>query len=257
MAGWNCADNETQVWDGKIAITGEPRDDKDLTTKGHLDSNAWLQSVDQTGLTGDKTGSFDITTTGVGTFGESSGIEFDDASAILGFSTNTNLMTFTPTDVSIDSDLIFTDSGSGLPFGEVWVMGNSTADTVATATNTQMTRFANEGESNLTTPSATTDDITILKAGMYLVTISVAFKGDASVEWDFTLYKNNGATSFDNVHCDRKLGAGGDVGSASMSGICDFAVNDTIELWMKHEAGVNKDITIEDCTLSIVQIGGT
>ena len=152
------------------------------------------------------------------------------------------------------NNLIF-DKG-GMCYGEIWVMGNATADTIATATLSQMTRFANNGESNNTTPDHTNDHITILKKGKYLVIISLAFKGDASVEWDFRLYTNNRATAFNNVHTDRKLGAGGDVGSASLSGICDFAVNDTVELWMKHEAGVNKDITVEDCTLSIVQIGG-
>ena len=134
-------------------------------------------------------------------------------------------------------------------------MDNATADTIATATSSQVTRFANNGESNNCTPDHTNDHITINRPGKYLVTISLAFKGDASVEWDFRLYKNNGATAFNNVHTDRKLGAGGDVGSCSLSGICDFAVDDTIELWMQHEAGVNKSITVEDCTMSIVQIG--
>jgi len=144
----------------------------------------------------------------------------------------------------------------GLPFGEIWVQGNATPDTIATATLAQVTRFANNGESNNTTPDHSQDHITIIKKGKYLVTISLAFKGDASVEWDFRLGINNGSGFCLNVHTDRKLGAGGDVGSASLSGICDFAVGDTIELWMKHEAGVNKSITVEDCTMSLVQIGG-
>ena len=76
-----------------------------------------------------------------------------------------------------------------------------------------------------------------------------------SVDWTFKIYINNGDTGFDNVHCNRKLGAGGDIGSASLSGICDFSASDTVELWMIHSAGVNKDITIQDCTLSVIKLG--
>ena len=107
------------------------------------------------------------------------------------------------------------------------------------------------------TPDHTNDHITVTKAGMYLCTISTSFSGDPSIEWEFGLYKNNGATLFANVHCKRKLGGGGDVGSISLSGIVDLAVNDTIELWMQHAAGSDKAITIVDCTMSLTQIGGT
>jgi len=140
-------------------------------------------------------------------------------------------------------------------FGEIWVMANATADTIATATNAQVTRFANNGESLNSTPDHTNDHIIVGLTGRYKVTVSISFKGDASVEWDFRLYTNNGTTAFSNVHCDRKLGSGGDVGSAGMSGICSFNDGDTVEVWMKHEAGVNKAITVEDITLSIHYLG--
>jgi hypothetical protein len=159
--------------------------------------------------------------------------------------------------VSGGGDLLFVSDGSGLAFAEIYVQNNTTADTVAAATNSQVLRFAVNGVSNNMTPDHTNDHITVTKAGMYLCSISLAFSGDGSVDWSFSLYKNNGATEFPNVHTDRKLGAAGDIGSASMSGIVDLAVNDTIELWMQHAEGVNKDITIRDCTMSLVQIGGT
>jgi len=146
---------------------------------------------------------------------------------------------------------------TGFPYGEIYVEGNSTADTVATATSTQITRFDVNGASLNTTPDHTNDHITITKAGHYMVNVSLAFSGDASVDWKFTLCKNNGTANFLNVHTNRKLGSGGDIGSASMSGIVDLAVNDTVEIWMIHGAGVNKDITVQDCTLSIVAVGGT
>ena len=157
-------------------------------------------------------------------------------------------------DTHIGGDVLLT--GGGLEFGEIWVEGNATADTIATATNTQVLRFANNGESNGTTPDHTNDHITVATDGKYMITVSVSFSGDASVDWSFGVYKNNGGTAFSNVHCNRKLGSGGDIGSAGLTGIIDVSANDTIELWMQHGAGVNKDITIQDCTLSLVKVGG-
>jgi len=55
----------------------------------------------------------------------------------------------------------------------------------------------------------------------------------------------------------RKLGAGGDVGCVSMGGIGDFAVNDTVEIWIRQDSGANKDIVVVDCCLAVSQLGGT
>lgn len=141
------------------------------------------------------------------------------------------------------------------PYGEIYVRDNATSDSVATATNTQVSRFSTNGQYNATTPDHTNNHITIQREGTYLVTISLAFLGDASVDWTATVYTNNGATEYPNVHMNRKLGAGGDIGSASLSGLCYFYEDDTVELWVRHGAGINKSITIQDCTLSLVKIG--
>ena len=156
----------------------------------------------------------------------------------------------------ISGNLYFNKSGAGLPFGEIYVADNATGDSIATATTTQFLRFANNGESNLTTPDHAQDHIIIQKTGRYLVNVSFAFSGDASVDWTFHVHTNNGTVEFDNLHTNRKLGAGGDIGSASISGIAQFNAGDTVELWSEHGAGVNKSLTIQDCTLSIIQIGG-
>ncbi len=174
-----------------------------------------------------------------------------DVITTIGDGGSTNYVEFSAT-----GDQVFVGS-SGLCFAEIFVQANNTADTVATATNTQVTRFAVDGVSNNMTPDHANDHITVTKAGMYLCMVSVSFAGDANVNWGFSVYKNDGNTEFTNVHSHRKLNAGGDIGSISMSGIIDLAVNDTIEVWMKHAAGVNKDITVEDITMSLVQIGGT
>jgi len=152
-----------------------------------------------------------------------------------------------------DGELTFT--GLGMVYGEICVEGNVTGDTVATATEIQFLRFTTNGHSNNTTPDASESHINILYSGKYLVTVSFSFSGDASVDWFFHVHTNNGTVEFANLHANRKLGAGGDIGSASISGIAQFNIGDTVELWMEHLSGVNKDITVQDCTLSVVQIG--
>ena len=140
-------------------------------------------------------------------------------------------------------------------YGEISVYDNSDADTVASGSYVQMARFDTDGELKGTTPDHTNDHIRIDTAGIYFVSVSVSFSGTGAVEWTGGVFKNNGATQLENIQTSRKLGAAGDVGSAVMSGIASLSANDTIELWFKHTAGVNKDITVKHCTLSVSQVG--
>ena len=164
--------------------------------------------------------------------------------------------------VADGGDMWFETEGSGLPFGEIYVNGNVT-DTDFTdtgvANKSQITIFDTDGESNLTTPSNAQDHITIVKAGKYFVSISLSVSssgGDSDVI-GFSLWKNNGATEFDNVHAHRLMGGGaGDEGSVSLSGIVDLAVDDTVELWAWNEDD-DDSILLTDVTLSIMQLGGT
>ena len=165
-------------------------------------------------------------------------------------------------DTVISGDTYWDTEGGGLAFGEISTYEAGTTLTISgtgIGNKVQVTAFTVNGESNLTTPDHTNDHITIVKAGKYLVTISMSFEsaGATSYVLSGSLWKNNGATQYQNVHMSRSLsGGGGDFGSSSMSGICDFATNDTIELWIWNETNTN-DVIIDDVTLSIVQIGGT
>jgi len=163
----------------------------------------------------------------------------------------TTYMTIEP-----DADTFWVGAGSGLPYGDLYVHGNSTGQTISTATLTQVTTFDTAGESNLTTPSVANSDITIIKTGRYFITLSSAFSGDANVTWLGGVYKNNGATQLSNLQTARKLGAGGDVGSVSISGIASLTADDTVEVWFQHAEGVDKSITVQELTLSIVMVGG-
>ena len=156
-------------------------------------------------------------------------------------------------------DAIFVGS-AGLPYGEIYCKDNVAQTTLNSAAKVQVTDFDTNGASNNSTPDHTNDHITITKAGMYLCTISISLVNVAAQAHtiDLLLYKNNGATAFNNVHGHRDMtGGGGDKGSMSLSGIIDLAVNDTIELWADTDAAANRDVIFEDVTMSLVQIGGT
>lgn len=160
-----------------------------------------------------------------------------------------------------DASLLFNGDAAGLCYGEIYVRANAVATNVTVAgTYVQFLGFANDGESNNATPDHTNDHITITKAGRYLVTVSIHVESTGAGgadEFGFEVRKNNGAVIFDNMHAHRQMAGGGtDVGSVGMNGIVDLAVNDTIELWVTNEDSTD-DVLIEDCTLSIVQVGGT
>jgi len=157
-------------------------------------------------------------------------------------------------DTILEGDLCFV-RGGGLPYAEISAEGASSTHAVATGVWHQVDVFNTDGLSNLCTPDHTENHITIVKAGVYKVNVSIAFSGTGGVDWMFSLFKNNGSTEFPNVHTNRKLGSGGDIGSASMCGLVTFAVGDTVEVWGEHGAGVNKDLVMQDCNISLSMLG--
>ena len=170
---------------------------------------------------------------------------------------NTNYASF-----ATDGGLTFVGT-AGLLFGEI--SAHSVLDTITITgsgepNKVQITSFDTDGASNNTTPDHTNDHITITKEGLYMCVVSLHIESSGGGGADLfgaSVYKNNGATEFNNVHAHRKLsGGGGDVGAASMSGIIDLAVSDTIEVWIWNEDSTD-DIVIDDITMSLVQIGGT
>jgi hypothetical protein len=67
----------------------------------------------------------------------------------------------------------------------------------------------------------------------------------------FSVYKNNGATEFENVHAHHDFtGGGGDTNSITMSGNITLAVNDTVELWVWNETSTS-NVVIDDVTMHL------
>jgi|TARA_Y100000296_G_scaffold19577_1_gene23306 hypothetical protein len=151
----------------------------------------------------------------------------------------------------------------GLQYGEIYCQDANDTITITTAgkaNKVQITSFDTNGQSNGdVTPDHTNDHITVGNAGKYMCTVSTTVEstGGSPYQIGLSIFKNNGATEFANLHAHRNLsGSGSDVGSISISGIIDIAANDTIELWVWNETNTN-NIIVDDCTLTLTQIGGT
>ncbi len=161
-------------------------------------------------------------------------------------------------DIGGTGDTVFV-GGAGLPYGEIWFKDNANPTTLNSAAKVQITDFDNDGEEHNTDADHTNDHIVIQKAGRYLVTVSLTAANDAAQSHilNISCFKNNGAVELGNLHSHRSLtGGSGDVGSISISGIVNLAVDDTLELWATTNDAANRDVIFEDCTMSILMVGG-
>ena len=155
-------------------------------------------------------------------------------------------------------NIIFT--GGGLPFANMYAQDNTTPTVITTAgkpDKVQVVIFDTNGPSNNATPDHTNNNITIVKASRYLVTVAIIVSGSGgdADDFGFSLWRNNGNVEFPNVHGHRTMSGGaGDRGSVHLSGIITLAVDDTLEVWVWNEDDTD-NLTIDDISLSIVQIG--
>jgi len=141
-------------------------------------------------------------------------------------------------------------------YGEIKVESNSTATSISSSSSdfsnkVQVTIFDTNGLSRGTTPDHTNDHITVNDDGVYKVSAVISFSGGTGDTISFAVFKNNGATQL-TTRGTRELGAT-DVGNATIQGLADLSVNDTIELWIQNETN-STDVTIEDATLIIEHV---
>ena len=162
-------------------------------------------------------------------------------------------------DTVIGGDTYWTGEDSGLDFAEIYVKDNTTPMTVNSAAKVQVAAFVHDGQSNSAVPSHVQNDITITRAGKYKVICSLTVENSAGAGHTIgvSVWKNNGTTELTNIHAHRTLSAGTDVGSISLSGACDCAASDTLEVWIETDSGVDRQIIVEDINLYVEMAGGT
>ena len=134
-------------------------------------------------------------------------------------------------------------------YGGLYVVGGVTAEAGAAAA--KVAAFTTVmPSSSACTPSAATDDITVTDAGDYWVAAQVSLSGTLSETYTIEFRIDGVAT---NIKFTRKIGTGGDVGSASLVGILTLAAGEAVSLYQESDgAGV---MTIENAQLTVMKIG--
>lgn len=159
-------------------------------------------------------------------------------------------------------DTYWVGEGSGLLFAQIYEeAGTGTVVLAAQDTWYQVLAFTANGESNGAVPDHTEDHITVSKDGIHYGYISISWSQTTavSIEYDFHVKINNGATDFPCISAHRNSGGASAVGNCSDGGPIDLTANDTVELWVQRLDGgaTSRTITIIAATLYVEQIAGT
>ena len=209
------------------------------------------------GVYGNATGNAKCVQKCIGIYGTASGGDTNFAGIFEGITLLGDGGTTNYVDISATGDVVFVGS-AGLPFGEIYARDN-TATTSTSTTKTQILIFDTDGQSNNMTSVNAQGHIVVVKAGKYKIDTSISIKNSSGAAHviNVEMYKNNGATVFNNIHAGRNLGTGSDVGNLTMSGLVDLAVDDTIEIWITSDSASARNVTVEDIDFSAIQTGGT
>lgn len=141
-------------------------------------------------------------------------------------------------------------------YGSFRVEAGSTAETTTDATPRQIAAWNTNGLSNNVTVDHTDDALKATVAGTYEVTGELSFSGSASKTFQVEVYVyDDSATSWSASGSaqDRKLGAGGDVGSMPISAIVALDVDDKVGLYHSSSDG-GTSFTVSEATMSIKRI---
>lgn len=165
------------------------------------------------------------------------------------------------TEITSNGSIIF-QGAAGFIHGEIYAYDSGATITIGIAgkaNKVQITSFNANGVSNGMTPDHSQDHIIVDIPGVYLCSSSIHAEsagGGGADEFGFSVWKNNGATEFVNLHAHRQLsGGGGDTGSVSISGLVNLAFDDTIEVWCWNEDSTD-NLVLDDITLSLIKIAG-
>lgn len=143
----------------------------------------------------------------------------------------------------------------GGSYAELHAHDNSTGQSIATGTTyAKITALIGAGPYNDAAISTSTQEITINRAGTYRVALNVSFYSDTNnVIAYFAAFK--GTSELDNIHFERKIGTGADVGSSAASGYVTCAAGDIITLRARHDYTASVTLTVTYANLNVERIG--
>ena len=141
-------------------------------------------------------------------------------------------------------------------YGGIYCTGNTNATTISTQ-NTwyQIACFDTNGPSSETTPDHTNDHVLIDETGFYKILFTASFSGGAGKTYELQVKTSNGATGYENIHTERKLGSGGDIGACSGHGHTLLTAGDTVELWIRCTDVTTANAVVRDVNLTVQKIG--
>ena len=140
----------------------------------------------------------------------------------------------------------------GRSCGTVYTTGGSGSQSIGTTFEKITQIDSNGGSFGGVTPDAANNKISVSRGGSYMVSLQCSFSGSSNAEYTVAVYVGGSATT--GLQFVRKLGTGGDVGSASCMGIVPISAGQDVEIYAKADAG-SKDIDVSELQLSVFRLG--
>lgn len=117
------------------------------------------------------------------------------------------------------------------------------------------TGFDTDGQSYDAVPDQANNKITITTAGVYCIHAQISWSGTNNSTWHIVLYRDLAGTPTEShIHCTRKLGSSGDVGSGSLLGILSLNAGEEIGIYVSSGVGTDVMNTYE-AQFGIIKIG--
>ena len=140
------------------------------------------------------------------------------------------------------------------------VNGNTVSPQLTQAVNETpaiLTQWNTEGLSSGITVDSSTGLVTVTNTGVYEINMSISFSGSLSKTFVFEIYTNDISASpqptATGFKMTRKLGTGGDVGSASLTGLVSLAAGDSTMIYASSSDG-GTTITVHQSQLAVAQV---
>lgn len=150
-----------------------------------------------------------------------------------------------------NDDILDYIDGVARSYGQIHVTGGSTAQSLTATTPVKLTLFAVDGASSADqTPDHTDDSITLANAGVYWVFAQFSMTSDTNLPvLDFNIAVAGVITG---PGCQRKIGTGADVGSASFGALVTIAAGQKVSISV--ESSLSIDLTLTEAELVIVRV---
>jgi len=136
-------------------------------------------------------------------------------------------------------------------YGGLYIQDNATTQAGIDLNPVKMTGWEGNLSANGVSPDFVNNQITVLTTGVYLCFVQISFAGQSSTEFHGHL-RVNGNEQVEGWH--RKLGTGGDVGSASFTALKVLNANDILTIYIESDDGGGANFTPMDAQFIVHRI---